>query len=91
MKNKKNYVISSTPTLTQSGLLAELFRYQRRKLIELTQRRTLRAQGRVFFRNTLGWLLVRVHNIAAGRRFRPGFGEETIPRHLNLLPSQYRP
>jgi hypothetical protein len=81
MKNKRNYIATSTLTLTQSGLLAELLRYQRRKMIELAQRRTHRKQGRGFFGNSLTWLLARAHSITAGRRFRRGFGEETIARH----------
>jgi hypothetical protein len=82
MKNRKNYVMTSTPTLTQSGLLAELLRCHRRKAIEMTQRRTLREQGRGLFENSFSWLRGRAHNIAAGRRFLRGFGEATIPGTL---------
>lgn len=81
MKNRKNYIATSTATLTQSGLLAELLQYQRRKVIELHQRREHRNQGRGFFANSVTWLLARARNIAGGRRFRRGFGEEPIPRH----------
>jgi hypothetical protein len=81
MKNRKSYVAISTPTLTQSGLLAALLQQQRRKIIELSQRRAQREQVRGLLRNTLTWLLAHYHNITAGRRFRRGFGEETIPRH----------
>jgi hypothetical protein len=81
MKNRKNYIATSTATLTQSGLLAELLRHQRRKVIELSQRREHRNQGRGFFGHSVTWLLARAHNIAAGRRFRRDFGEEPIPRH----------
>ena len=82
MKNKRNYVATSTLTLTQSGLLAELLRYQRRKVTESTRRRTHRKQGRGFFGNNLTGLLARAYNITAGRRFRRGFGGETIARTL---------
>jgi hypothetical protein len=89
MKNKKNYIAASTATLTQSGLLAALLQHQRRKVIELPQRRTRREQGRGFFGNSLTWLLARAHNVTAGRRFRRGLEEGTLPRpHLNLPPSQ---
>jgi hypothetical protein len=81
MKNRKNYIATSTATLMQSGQLSELLKRQRRKVIELSQRRDHRDEGRGFFGNSVTWLLARAHNIAAGRRFRRGFGEETIPRH----------
>jgi uncharacterized protein YjgD (DUF1641 family) len=81
MKNRKNYIARSTATLTQSGLLAALLQAQRRKVIELTQRRGQREQVRGLLRNSLTWLLVRYHTITSGRRFDRGVGEETIPRH----------
>jgi hypothetical protein len=81
MKNRTNYIATSTATLTQSGLLAELLQHQRRKVIELSQRRAQREQMRGLLRNSLTWLSARYHNITAGRRFRRGFGEETLPRH----------
>jgi hypothetical protein len=81
MKNRKNYIAGSTATLTQSGLLAALLQHQRRKVIELRERRAQREQVRGLLRNSLTWLLARSHGITAGRRFRRGFGEETIPRH----------
>ena len=81
MKNRKNYIAKSTATLTQSGLLAALLQHQRRKVIELSQRRAQREQLRGMLRNSLTWLLARYHNITGGRRFRRGFGGETIPRH----------
>jgi hypothetical protein len=59
MKNKRNYIARSTLTLTQSGLLAELLRCERRKVIELTQRHAHREQGRGFFGNSLTRLLAR--------------------------------
>ena len=58
-----------------------MLQHQRRKVIELTQLRTQREQVRGLLRNNLTWLLTRYHNLTAGRRFRRGFGEETIPRH----------
>ena len=81
MKNRKKYIARSTATLTQSGLLAALLQHQRRKVIELRQRRAQREQVRGLFRNSLTWLFARYHNITAGRRFRRGFGGETVPRH----------
>jgi len=78
MKAKRNYVATSTPTLTQSGLLAELLRYQHRKVIQLTERRGLREQGRGFFGNSLAWLLTRTHSVTADPRFRRGFEKETF-------------
>ena len=80
MKNKRNYIATSTLTLTQSGLLAELLRYQRRKVIELTRRRALRGQGRGFFGNSLTWLLARARRVSASRRFCRGFEEGTLSR-----------
>jgi hypothetical protein len=81
MKSRKNYIASSTATLTQSGLLAALLQHQRRKVIELTQRRAQREQMRGLPRNSLTWLLARYHNITAGRRFRRTAGQEILPRH----------
>ena len=81
MKNSKNYVMISPATLTQSGLLAVLLQHQRRRMIELSQRRAQREQAHGLLRNSLTWLLARYHNITAGRRFRGGFGDETVPRH----------
>jgi hypothetical protein len=81
MKNRKNYIARSTATLTQSGLLAALLQHQRRKVIELRQRRAQREQLRGLLRNSLTWLLARYHNITAGRRFRHGLGGGNIPRH----------
>jgi hypothetical protein len=80
MKNRKNYLATSTATLTQSGLLAELLQRQRRKVIELTQRRAQHEQVRGFFGNSLSRLLARAHSLTARRRFRRGFGENTLPR-----------
>ena len=81
MKKRKNYIAKSPATLTQSGLLAALLQHQRRKVIELTQRRTQREQARGLLRNSLTWLLTRAHGIAAARRFRRGFGGGTVARH----------
>jgi hypothetical protein len=84
MKNRKHYkhyIARSTATLTQSGLLAALLQHQRHRMIELSQRRAQREQAHGLVRNSLTWLLARYHNITAGRRFRGGFGDETVPRH----------
>jgi len=71
MKNRKNYVMTSTPTLTQSGLLAVLLQRQRRKAIELAP-----EYGRSLFGNY--WRVL--YGAAAGWLFRRGFGR-TLPRH----------
>ena len=81
MKNKKNYIAAPIATLTQSGLLAALLQYQRRKVIELNQRRAQHQQARGLLRNSLTWLLGRYHDVTADRRFRRGFGGETVARH----------
>jgi hypothetical protein len=81
MKNKRNYIARSTLTLTQSGLLAELLRCERRKVIELTRPHIHPKRGRGFFGNSLTRLLALARNIIAGRPFRRAFGAATIPRH----------
>jgi hypothetical protein len=81
MKNRKNYIATSTPTLTQSGLLSELLQLQRRRAIELTQRRAQRQQLRELLRSSLTWLLAHSHSIMAGRRFRGSAGQGILPRH----------
>ena len=45
----------STPTLTQSGLLAELLEHQRRTVIELARRRAHRKQVRAVLWSILTW------------------------------------
>jgi len=77
MKNKSNYVGTSTATLTQSGLLAEMLRH-RRQVIELARRREHGEQRGGFFRNSLSWLMGHGHSITAERGFRHGM---TLPRH----------
>jgi hypothetical protein len=55
-KTEKNYVMAkSTPTLTQSGMLAVLLRYQRYKVIQLARRRAHRKQMRAVLWSTLTW------------------------------------
>jgi len=52
----KNYVMTKhTPTLAQSGLLAQLLQRQRCKVIELAQRRAHRRQVCAVFWSTLAW------------------------------------
>jgi hypothetical protein len=53
MKNRKNYVMTSAATLTQSGLLAVLLQRQRCKAVELARRRAQRKHARTAFRRTL--------------------------------------
>jgi hypothetical protein len=79
MKNKKNYIATSTATLTQSGLLAALLQHQRRKVIELNQRLAHRQQMRGLLRSSLTWLLARSHSITAGRRLRCASGQRILP------------
>ena len=89
MKNRKNYIARSTATLTQSGLLAALLQHQRRKVIELSQRRAQREQARGLLRNSLTWLLARSHRITPvddSVGLRTG---NPPPAHLNLPPSQW--
>jgi hypothetical protein len=81
MKNRKNYIAASTATLTQSGLLAALLQHQRRKVIELTQRRAEREQMRGLLRSSLTWLLARAHSVIAARRFRRTSAQRILPRH----------
>jgi hypothetical protein len=45
----------STPTLTQSGLLAVLLQYQRYKVIQSARRRAYRKQMRAALWSTLTW------------------------------------
>ena len=80
MKSKKNYVMTSAATLTQSALLAVLLQRQRYKVIELARRRAHREQARATFRSTLNWLLALAHGVIGGRPFRRSF-EESVPRH----------
>ena len=81
MKNRNNYVARSPATLTESGLLALLLQHQRRRVIELSQRRTQPVQASGLLRHSLNRLLARYHNITARRRFRRRMEGETIPRH----------
>src|SRR5213079_584727 len=54
----KNYVMTkSTPTLTQSGLLAVLLQRQRYKVIQLARRRAQRKHARAVLWSNLTWLL----------------------------------
>ena len=77
MKNRKNYVMTSPATLTQSGLLAVLLQRQSRKVIESDRRRTRREQARAVFWNC--WRAL--HGPTVGRLFRRDFGG-TVPRHI---------
>jgi hypothetical protein len=56
------------PTLTQSGLLAELLRYRRRKVIELTPCRTRRKHVRAIFWSSLTRLVTAAHDITTAVR-----------------------
>jgi len=76
MKGTKNYVKTSTPTLTESGLLAVLLQRQRHKAIELAEHRTRPEHGRSLIQNC--WRMF--HDAPASRLFRRGVGG-TLPRH----------
>jgi hypothetical protein len=77
MKKRKNYVMTSTATLTQSGLLAVLLQRQRRKVIELARRRP-RARCAVF-----GDCWRALHGATVGRLFREASRNRSAA-HLNL-------
>ena len=80
MKMRKTYVPTSTPTLTQSGLLAVLLKRQRQKAIESAQRRADRKNGRQAFPGMLTWLSERGRDAIPSRTFDRGVGG-TLPRH----------
>jgi len=74
MKTRKSHVLSkSTPTLTQSGLLALLLQRQHDKVIELAEHRAHRGQMRSAFSSALTWLLARARAANSGRPFRRVF------------------
>ena len=78
---RKTYVPGiSTPTLTQSGLLAVLLKRQRQKVIESAQGRAHRKNGRLAFSGALSWLFARDRDAIPGRTFRRGVGG-ILPRH----------
>ena len=81
MKMKKSQVLArSTPTLTQSGLLAVLLQRQRQRVIELAEHRVHANESRSAFSSALSWLSVHVRGAAPGRPFRRSVGR-TLPRH----------
>ena len=74
MKTRKSHVLSkSTPTLTQSGLLAVLLERQHDKVIELAQRPAHRRQTRSAFSSALTWLLAHARTANSRRPFRRVF------------------
>ena len=80
MKMRKTYVQTSTPTLTQSGLLAVLLKRQREKVLESAQRRANCKNDRPAFPGVLAWLFARGRDAIPGRTFDRGVGG-TLPRH----------
>jgi hypothetical protein len=71
MKMSKSHVVSkSTPTLTQSGLLAVLLQRQHDKVIELAERRAHSGQKRSAFSSALTWLLARARAPNSDRPLR---------------------
>lgn len=81
MKTKTTYIAASPATLTESGLLAALLDHQRRKVIELNQRRAQRHHARGLVRNSITSLLARFRSVIADRRFRRALAQRIIPRH----------
>ena len=68
------------PTLTQSGLLAVLFRRQRYKAIQLIRRRARREKMRATLWRTLAWLLhARAIRTLTNDSAKPLIG--TVPHH----------
>jgi hypothetical protein len=63
----------STPTLSQSGLLAVLLQRQQYKVIQLAWRRAQRKHARAVLWSNLTWLLARAHSAIASRRYRRAF------------------
>ena len=81
MKTKKSQVLArSTPTLTQSGLLAVLLQRQRQRVIELAEHRAHANESRSAFSSALSWLSAHVRGAAAVQPFQRGVGR-TFPRH----------
>ena len=81
MKTRKSHTLAkSTPTLTQSGLLAVLLQRQHEKALELAERRAHRGQERPGLSSAFAWLSARAHDAVAGRPFHRGVGW-TLPRH----------
>src|SRR5207237_1208607 len=79
-RKQKNHVMTkSTPTLTQSGLLAVLLQRQHYKVIQLARRRVQRKHARAVLWSNLTWLLARAHRAIASRRFRRAFAG-IVPR-----------
>jgi hypothetical protein len=82
MKISKSHVLSkSTPTLTQSGLLAVLLQRQHDKVIELAERRAQRGQMRSAFSSALTWLLARARAANSGQPFHRVFHKPEVMFH----------
>jgi len=81
MKGTKNYVRTSTPTLTQSGLLAVLLQRQRYKVIELARRPADGRQVRAPFWKSLTrrWGALTARTLVNDSA-KPSVG--TVPRHI---------
>ena len=82
MKTKNTYIAASPATLTQSGLLAAMLEHQRRKVIELNQRRAQRQHARGLLWNSITFLLTRFRSVIADRQFRRASAQRIIPRHI---------
>ena len=81
MKTRKTYVPgTSTPTLTQSGLLAVLLKLQRQKAIESPQSRANCKNDRLAFSGVLARLFAHDRDAILGRTFRRA-GGRILPRY----------
>ena len=80
MKNRRNYIATSTATLTQSGMLAALLKHQHSKVIELARHRAQRERMHAVLQSNFPWFFAAAHNITAGLRFRRDLAEATTSR-----------
>jgi hypothetical protein len=74
----------STPTLTQSGLLAVLLQRQHYKFIQLAQRRAHRRHMRAALWDILTWLLARTRGRTRSSTIPPSLSGNGRATHLNL-------
>ena len=86
MKTRKSHTLAkSTPTLTQSGLLAVLLQRQHYKVIQLARRRAQRKHARAVLWSNLTWLLARRSQRHRSSTIAPTvWREPSRAPHLNL-------
>ena len=86
---KRRYVMTkSTPTLTQSGLLAVLLQRQRYRVFQLAQRSAHRKSAQAAFWNTLTW--ARHQRWSTGRRTLESFTRPIAMSHQNHTDTELR-